>query len=332
MKIAINGFGRIGRAFLRCIMQDAHAQQKIAVAAINIGPATMDLTSYLFQYDSVMGSFAGTVRQEGSTLYINNHAIALYAQKDAATLPWQELGIDWVVDCSGMYTKRQKAMEHINAGAHKVLISAPAQDEDATIIMGINEEVYESSMQVISLGSCTTNAFVPMLQVLDQAFGIESGFMTTVHAYTNTQALLDVDIGDARRSRAAALNIVPTTSGATSTLKKVMPHLMNKIDGCSLRVPVANVSLVDLSFSAQRTMSKELIHSHFEQARNGALKNIMDIATIPLVSSDFMGNSHSVIIDATLTQVTGSLGKVFGWYDNEWGYSSRLKDFLVTMG
>lgn len=332
MRIAINGFGRIGKNFLRTILQDPHASKKIEVVAINIGPSDKKLIAHLFKYDTLMGTYPGKVSLEGDFLTVGAMKIAVLDQANAELLPWKKLGIDWVVDCSGHYTKREKTEQHIKAGAKKVLISAPANGDDVTIIPGVNNTAYNPEKHtVISLGSCTTNAFLPMLKVLDDNFGLTKIFMTTTHAYTNTQVLLDVDCGDARRSRAAALNIVPSTTGATATVSKVLPHLADMVQGMSVRVPVAKVSLLDITFEAKKEISVLLLNKAFEKAAAAPMRGILTTTKEELVSSDFSGNPHSVVVDETLTQAMGSMGKVFGWYDNEWGYSERMKDFLLTV-
>ncbi len=333
MRIAINGFGRIGKNFLRTILQDAQAKKKITVVAINIGPSDKTLVAHQFKYDTLMGTYQGNVSMQGDNLVIDSLKIPILAQAQAQDLPWKAMNIDWVVDCSGHYTKREKAEQHIKAGAKKVLISAPAHGDDVTIIPGVNNEAYDAAKHVIvSLGSCTTNAFLPMLSVLDKNFNLKKIFMVTTHAYTNTQALLDVDTGDARRSRAAALNIVPSTTGATSTVGKVLPRLGPLVQGISIRVPVAKVSLLDITFEAGKEVSIDALNNAFEQAaKTEPLRGILTTTKEELVSSDFNNNPHSVIVDETLTQAMGTMGKVFGWYDNEWGYSERLKDFLMTI-
>jgi len=332
MRIAINGFGRIGKTFLRTILLDKQALKKITVAALNIGPSDKNLVGHLFKYDTLMGIYPGTVLFKNDFLIIDGYEIPILTEKDPEQLPWQKLAIDWVVDCSGKFTKREGAEKHVKAGAQKVLISAPAHGDDVTIIPGVNDEKFDNNNHtIVSLGSCTTNALLPTLKVLYDNLGLQKGFMTTVHAYTNSQALLDVALdNDPRRARAAALNIVPTSSGATSSVAKIIPELADKINGCALRVPVGKVSIVDLSFESNKNLTVDEIHAAFNKAAQTTLQGILAITDEPLVSSDFSGNSHSVIIDATMTQTVGSMGKVFGWYDNEWGYSQRLKDFLMA--
>lgn len=333
LRIAINGFGRIGRNFLRCIMQDANALQKLRVVVINIGPAKRDYVAHMFKYDSLMGTYQGNVMLEGDELIIDGHRIKIIAESDPAAIAWNTFNIDWVVECTGKFTKREGAQKHITAGAHNVLISSPAHDEDVTIIPGVNDGAFDPKKHhIVSLGSCTTNALAPMLKVLNDTFGIEHGFMTTIHAYTNSQVLLDVETKDLRRSRAAALNIIPTTTGAMKVVTKILPELAGKLDGSALRVPVAKVSLIDFTFTSTNPLSTLSINEAFAKAANrGALQNILAITQVPLVSCDFSGDAHSVVIDGLLTAVNGErMGKVFGWYDNEWGYSMRLKDFLIN--
>lgn len=330
MNIAINGFGRIGRNFLRALLKDPQASKKITVAAINIGPGDIKLAAHLFKHDTLLGPFQGTVEVDDSSLVVNGNRIALLAQTDPAKINWKQYAIDWVVECTGKFTKREGAQLHINAGAKQVLISAPAHGEDITIIPGVNDVAYDATKhKIVSLGSCTTNAFLPTLKVLNDAFTLTQGFMTTVHAYTNSQVLLDVERSDPRRARAAALNIIPTTTGAGKLVGKILPELDGKIGACSLRVPVGKCSLLDLSFTAAKSITVQSINDAFTKAAQGNLKGIVAITQEPLVSSDFSGNDHSVTIDAPLTQTQGTMGKVFGWYDNEWGYSVRLKDFLM---
>ncbi|HEX2977825.1 MAG TPA: glyceraldehyde 3-phosphate dehydrogenase NAD-binding domain-containing protein [Candidatus Babeliales bacterium] len=329
-RIAINGFGRIGKTFLRVIMADAAAKKDLEVVAINIGPAKTDLIGHLFQYDTLMGKFPGTVEQRGNELIIDGKKIALIAEKDPANLNWAALKIDWVVECSGKFTHREDAEKHLKAGAKKVLISAPATDEDVSIIPGVNDAMYDAKKHnIVSLGSCTTNAVFPLLKVLHDQCGLEQAMMMTTHAYTNTQVLLDVEAKDPRTSRAAALNIIPTSTGAAKMVPKVMPALAGKVEMSSVRVPVGKVSLIELTFLSTKKLSAEIINTAFIDASKQSMRGIIEVESKPLVSSDFSGNSSSVILDAPLTRSLGTLSSVFGWYDNEWGYSCRLKDFLM---
>lgn len=328
--IAINGFGRIGRVFLRVLCMDQEALKKINIAVINVGPATISYVAHMFKYDTLMGTFPGEVAIEGDQLIINGISITLIAFTDIAKFQWHAYHVDWVVDCTGQFTNRKDAQKHIAAGAKKVLISAPGKDMDCCIIMGVNDAAYQpKNHHVVSLGSCTSNAFIPVLHVLDKAFGVEKGCMQTVHAYTNSQVLLDVEAKDLRCSRAAALNIIPTTTGASSILKVIMPHLHDKVTAVSLRVPVGKVSLIDMSLLLKNQTTVDQLNALFEDASLHRFKNIIDVSYDPLVSSDFAGNYHSVIVDAMLTQVIDSMVHVYGWYDNEWGYSMRIKDFLI---
>lgn len=332
MRIALNGFGRIGKNFLRCILADDYARDTIDIVAINVGPADVSALEYMVKYDTILRTFPGFVRMSNNTLTIDRYSIKIYAETDATKLPWAQEKIDWVVDVSGKYTQRDTAEQHMQAGAGAVLISAPAQGEDCTIILGINAHVFDADThKIVSLGSCTTNAIVPLIKIIDDAFGIQYGTMTTVHAYTSTQSLLDgnAEINDPRRSRAATLNIVPTSTGAMDVVTRVLPHLEGKLSGCALRVPVSVVSIVDFVFTAHTQFDKKAINAACKEAvNNTALKGFAAFSTDPLVSSDYQGNSNSVIIDALMTQAAGPMGKIFGWYDNEWGYSCRLRDFL----
>lgn len=335
MRISINGFGRIGKTFLRTLLSDKKAFHTIQVAAINIGPSIFDWVAHSFKYDTLMGTYAGTVILKGNKLFIDGNEIELIAEPDPRNIDWKKRSIDWVVEASGRFTKQDKAMLHINpAGAGHVLITAPASGPDiATIVPGINDEQFNKQKDlIVSLGSCTTNALIPVLKVLNDEFGIIQSCMTTVHAYTNTQVLLDIQTDDPRRSRAAALNIVPTTTGVSQVVEKVLPGMGARFMGVSLRVPVGKVSIIDLVFTAQQTFSVEKINAVLKNAAHGKLQSIMSFTTEPLVSSDFFNNPHSVIVDGLLTSAQDGMAKVFGWYDNEWGYCERLKDFLVKNG
>ncbi len=330
MRIAINGFGRIGRNFLRTIMYDVQARKDLEVVVINIGPSDPCHIAHLFTYDTLMGKFKGTVAQRENLLIVDEHHIPLIAAKDPADCDWKKYNVDWVIDASGRYTSQQLAQQHIAAGAHHVLVTAPCKGDVVTIVPGVNNEVYNRQRdKIVSLASCTTNALVPMLKVLHDAFTIEQAFMTTVHAYTNTQVLIDVETDDPRRSRAAALNIIPTSTGAASVVEVIMPELKNKIELSSLRVPVATVSLIDLTVTTRTNATVQEINQAFTHAGAGQLKGILSVTNEPLVSSDYMGCDYSVVVDMPLTQASRNMSKTFGWYDNEWGYSMRLKDFLL---
>lgn len=331
LSIAINGFGRIGRTFLRTIVTDKNALSKLQVTVINIGPEKIDAVAHMFKYDTILGTFHGIVELKNNTLIIDDKIeIKIIAETDPKRIDWSTYNIDWVVDASGQFTTKEKASQHINSGAKNVLISAPAKNEDITIIPGVNMTDYKPGKDhIVSLGSCTTNAFVTMLKVLEEKFGIEQGYMTTIHAYTNTQVLLDVQDGDLRRSRAAALNIIPTTTGAAKLVGKIMPALDGKIDAVAVRVPVAIVSLIDLVFLSKTEISSQSLNDAFCEASEKTLKGIINFSNEPLVSSDYVQSPFSVTIDGLLTQGKNKMGKLFGWYDNEWGYSMRLRDFLL---
>lgn len=330
INVAINGFGRIGRNFLRALLSNNTASKKITVSVINIGPAKLDMIAHMFKYDTLLGTFPETVSYENGFLFIGDHKIAIIAEVDPKAIDWKKYHVQWVVESSGQFTSRDRAELHIHAGAPYVLISAPAKGEDISIIPGVNENDFNPQKdKVVSLGSCTTNAFVPMLKLLDDAFGIAQGFMTTIHAYTNTQVLLDVEDSDERRSRAAALNIIPTTTGASKMVGKLLPNLEGKVDAVAIRVPVAKVSLIDLVIHATSSLTPEGVNTVFKKASEGALKGIVGYSQEPLVSSDYSGDNHSVTIDAQLTKTNDRMAQLFGWYDNEWGYSMRLVDFLL---
>lgn len=331
--IAINGFGRIGKTFLRTILLDPRARNKIKVQTINIGPCDIHNVAHLFKYDSLMGTFAQTVKMKESTLSIDDYPIEIIAELSPEQINWSQRSIDWVVEASGHFTCKDKAMQHIKkGGATHVLITAPAEDADITIVPGINDKSFDTNKHaLVSLGSCTTNAVTPMLKILQDNFGITRAFMTTVHAYTNTQALLDIQMEDPRRSRAAALNIVPSTTGVSKTIESVLPGMGAKFHGTSLRVPVAKVSLIDLVFDCSCTVTPETLNSAFLKATTSSLHNIVSFTQEPLVSTDYYNCPYSVVIDGQLTAAQGSMGKLFGWYDNEWGYCQRLKDFLLTI-
>jgi glyceraldehyde 3-phosphate dehydrogenase len=324
-KIAINGFGRIGR----CIVRALHERkvQDLEVVAIN------DLTdaatlAHLYNYDSVHGRAEPRATPREGALEIEGKTLRILAEKDPAKLPWKELGVDIVFECTGLFTDRDKAAVHIHAGAKKVVISAPAKGHDATIVLGVNTDLYDPAKHhVISCGSCTTNCLAPVAKVLLESFGIKQGLMTTVHSYTNDQSVLDIPHrkGDLRRARAAAVNIIPSSTGAAKALAEVIPALKGKFDGCSLRVPTVDVSIVDLSVETERPLTKETLHAAMKAASEGPLKDILGYETQPLVSSDFLGDPRSSVFDATQTLVMGDhFVKVFAWYDNEWGFSNRM--------
>lgn len=331
MRLAINGFGRIGKTFLRVLCSDKQASEKLDIAVINVGPSSIENVAHFFKYDTLMGVYQGTVVLSDNFLCIDNKKIEIISQPTPSQNVWGKKGIDWVVDCSGRFTERDKAEIHIDQGATKVLISAPASDEDIAIIPGVNDNLFDAKKHtIISLGSCTTNALFPVLKVLFDAGYFQHGIATTIHAYTPSQALLDTNNNDVERSRAAALNIVPTKTGAASMVAKIMPTLKNKIDIVAVRVPVAKVSLLELVFQACQNIEIALLHDTFKEAANNAMKNIICVSQEALVSSDFYGRPESVIIDTSMTRTCQTLGTIFGWYDNEWGYSQRIKDFLLS--
>ena len=329
-KIAINGFGRIGKTFLRVLLEDKKPQDELQVVAINIGPGKIEQAALLFQYDSVMGRFPGKIEYTDSTLKVNGYKIKIISELDPSKINWGDLGIDWVVEATGKFSTKEKAMQHCKSGCKKVLITAPCQDEDITIIPGVNDSSYDATKhQIVSLGSCTTNCFAPMVKVLKESFNFTQGLMTTIHAYTNDQVLLDVEHKDPRRARAAALNIIPTKTGAEKVIIKIYPEFDGKIRANAIRVPTPVVSLVDFTFITNENLTKEKINQAFKSYSENQLKGILEYCIDPLVSSDFAQNCHSCIIDSQLTTTTGNISKAFGWYDNEYGYCCRLKDFLL---
>ena len=330
VKVAINGFGRIGRLVARALYESKRTD--IELVAIN-DLATLEGNKILLKYDSVHGPFPFSVDvKDEKTLVINGKPVVVTQEKDPTKLPWGDLGIDIVFECTGIFTKREKAAMHLQAGAKKVLISAPAEEEDITVVYGVNSDKLKAEHTVVSNASCTTNCLAPVAKVLHEAIGIESGFMTTIHSYTGDQNTVDTFHKDLHRARAAALNIIPTSTGAAKAVGKVLPELKGKLDGVSLRVPTPNVSVVDLKFIAARETTAEEVNAALKAAADGAMKGIMEFATDPLVSIDFRGNPHSSIIDAAYTKVMdGDFVKVMSWYDNEWGYSNRCVDLLKKL-
>lgn len=325
MRIGINGFGRIGRAVLRAGI----ARQGIEWVAVN------DLTdantlAHLLKYDSVHGKFAGSVEAKEGGLVVNGKEIKVLAVRSPNELPWKDLGVEVVVESSGLFTKKEQAEAHLLAGAKKVIISAPAKGDVATIVMGVNEESYNPEVHhILSNASCTTNCLAPLAKVLLSNFGIERGFMTTIHSYTNDQRILDLPHKDLRRARAAALSMIPTTTGAAKAMSLVIPELTGKLDGFSMRVPTPNVSVVDFVVTAQKSATKDEVNNAFKKAAlEGPLAKYLEYCEEPLVSGDFNGNPASSIFDSALTMVNGNLIKVIGWYDNEWGYSCRVIDLI----
>lgn len=328
-RIAINGFGRIGRNVLRAVYEQPEKYGDIEVAAINdlTDPATL---AHLLKYDSVFGIFKGEVSSTDDSIVVNGKKIRVHSQKDPGSLPWNEDGVEVVVESTGMFTDKEKASAHLKAGAKKVIISAPGKNEDITIVMGVNEDKYnKDEHHIISNASCTTNCLAPVAKVLHDNFGIEKGLMTTIHSYTNDQRILDLPHKDLRRARAAAVSMIPTTTGAAKAVSLVIPDLKGKLDGGAIRVPTPNVSLVDLVCSFEKKTSIEEINAAVKKAADGPLKGILQYCEEPLVSVDFVGNSHSSIFDAPSTRVIdGNFIKIMSWYDNEWGYSVRVLDLV----
>ena len=329
MKVGINGFGRIGRNFFRAIeVSDVDVQ----VVGINDLTDTKTL-AHLLKYDSILGRFNGTVIAEDGAIVVNGIRIPIFAERDPADLPWGKIGAEIVVESTGFFTDADLAGKHMTAGAKKVIISAPAKGEDITIVMGVNEDNYDpASHNIISNASCTTNCLAPMAKAIDDAFGIERGLMTTIHAYTNDQSLLDFPHSDLRRSRAAALNMIPTSTGAAKAIGLVMPHLKGKLDGYAMRVPVPTGSATDLTVELKTAATKEEINAVVKAAAEGPLKGILQYTEDPIVSSDIVTDPSSCIFDSSLTNVNGNMVKVLGWYDNEWGYSNRLVDLVKFVG
>ena len=327
-KVGINGFGRIGRLALKAIIQ--RCDGKAEVAAVN------DLTdaktnAHLFKYDSNYGTYPGKVEAKDDGIVVDGRTIKVLAEREPAKIPWRDYGVDIVIESTGLFTQASKAAAHLQAGAKKVIISAPAQEEDISIVLGVNEEKYEPAKhRIISNGSCTTNCIAPVVKVLNQNFGIVHGLMTTVHAYTNDQKILDVFHRDLRRARSAGTNIIPTTTGAAKVVGVVIPELQGKLHGIALRVPVSSVSIVDFVTDLKKKASVEEINVAFRKAADGELKGILEYCDQPLVSSDFKGNPASSIFDALSTMVIDdNLTKVLAWHDNEWGYSCRLADLTA---
>ena len=323
VRIGINGFGRIGRGFVRCM---AKAQGSLELVLINDLTDTKTL-AHLLRHDSVHGRYPGTVEVEDGALIIDGQKVKIAAEKDPAALKWKELGVDVVVESTGHFVDKDGAGKHLKAGAKKVIISAPAKSPDVTLCCGINLEAYKpAEHHIISNASCTTNCLAPVAKVLNDSFGIVSGIMTTIHSYTNDQRILDLPHKDLRRARAAALSMIPTTTGAAKALKEVIPALAGKLDGMAIRVPTPNVSLVDLTARLEKKASKDEVNEAFRKAAAGPLKGILQVVDEELVSCDFNGDRHSSSVDAALTTVIGDQVKVLSWYDNEMGYSQRLYD------
>ncbi|MCO6487337.1 MAG: type I glyceraldehyde-3-phosphate dehydrogenase [Phaeodactylibacter sp.] len=326
-KIAINGFGRIGRLTFRNLLN----MKGVEVVAVN------DLTdnhtlAHLLKYDSVQGKFNGTVTSDDNNLYVNGKTIAAMAERDPKKLPWKEMGVDLVLECTGLFTDAEKAGWHLEAGAKKVVISAPAKGSNIpTIVLGVNDEKIKADANIFSNASCTTNCLAPMVKVLDDLCTIERGFMTTIHAYTGDQNIVDAPHKDLRRARAAAMSIVPTSTGAAKAVGEVLPHLKGKLNGNAMRVPVPDGSVTDFTVVVKNPVGADAINAAFKKASEGALKGILEYNEDPIVSADIIGNPHSCIFDSELTMVSDNLVKVVGWYDNEAGYSARLADLAVRI-
>ena len=331
IRVAINGYGRIGRNIIRAHYEGGKKHDIQFVAVNDLGDAKTN--AHLTRYDTAHGKFPGTVVVDGDAMVVNGDRIQVCAKRNPAELPWKALGVDLVMECTGLFTSKEKASAHIAAGAKKVIISAPGgKDVDATVVYGVNHQVLKAAHTVISNASCTTNCLAPVAKVLNDAVGLVSGLMTTIHAYTNDQVLTDVYHEDLRRARSATMSMIPTKTGAAAAVGLVLPELNGKLDGFAMRVPTINVSVVDLSFIAGRSTTVEEVNGLMKQAADGALKGILEYNKDPLVSIDFNHNPASSIFDATLTKVSGgTLVKVCAWYDNEWGFSNRMLDTTVAL-
>jgi glyceraldehyde 3-phosphate dehydrogenase len=328
IRVGINGFGRIGRLTLRTINQ--YHKEELEVAAIN------DLTNtatnaHLLKWDSTYGPYPGSVAASDDAITVNGHKVKVFSERDPGSIPWRDCGVDIVIESTGLFTDAAKASAHLRGGAKKVLISAPAKDEDVTIVLGVNEAKYDPKKHtIISNASCTTNGIAPVVKVLHDSFGVDKGLMTTIHAYTNDQRIQDMVHDDLRRARAAAVNIIPTTTGAAHAVSLVIPDLKGRLHGMAFRVPVATVSVIDFVAELKQEITAEQVNQAFKSAAEGPLAGIMEYCEEPLVSTDFKGNTASTIVDALSTMVIGgNMVKVFAWYDNEWGYSCRLADLTA---
>ena len=329
IRVGINGFGRIGRNVLRAALDDGG----IEFAAVN-DITSPDTLAHLLQYDSVLGNLSEPVSVEGNRLQVGGRSFTVLSERDPGALPWADLGVDVVVESTGLFTKRDDAGKHLAAGAKRVIITAPAKGPDLTLVLGVNDESYDpAAHRIISNASCTTNCLAPVAKVLHDGFGFRRGWMTTVHAYTNDQRLLDLPHKDLRRARAAGVSMIPTTTGAAVAVGEVLPALKGKLDGIAMRVPTPNVSVVDLVAEVERPATAEAVNAAFAAAEAGRLNGILHLSSAPLVSIDFRGNPHSSIVDAAYTSVMdGNFVKILSWYDNEWGYSSRCVDLIKLLG
>ena len=329
VKVGINGFGRIGRNFYRAILASG---ADIEVVGVNDLTDTKTL-AHLLKYDSILGRLPVTVSADDGEIIVDGKALPVFAERDPAALPWGKVGADIVIESTGFFTDAASAGKHLSAGARKVIISAPAKGEDITIVMGVNDDTYDSAIHnIISNASCTTNCLAPMAKVIDEAFGIERGMMTTIHAYTTDQSILDFPHSDLRRARAAAINMIPTTTGAAKAVSLVLPHLAGRLDGYAMRVPVPTGSATDLTVELKRSATREEVNAVVKAAAEGPLKGILVYTEDPIVSSDIVTDPASCVFDALLTNVNGNMLKVVGWYDNEWGYSNRLVDLVGLVG
>jgi glyceraldehyde 3-phosphate dehydrogenase len=330
VRVAINGFGRIGRLVLRAALK-----REVGIDFVAVNDITDAKTlAHLLHYDSVHGAWPERFSAEGSSITVGGKSIRALSESNPAALPWKELGIDVVLECTGKFTDRDKASCHLAAGARRVLVSAPAKGADATFVMGVNDSTYDPAKHtVVSIASCTTNCLAPVADVLDKTFGIERGFMTTIHAYTSDQRLQDSPHKDLRRARAAALSMIPTSTGAAKAIGLVIPSLQGRLDGISVRVPVVNGSVLDLTVNVSRPATVASVNAAMREAASGPMMGILEYSEDPIVSSDIIGNPHSSIFDAPLTMVSGDrVVKVFSWYDNEWGFSNRMVDALLLLG
>jgi glyceraldehyde 3-phosphate dehydrogenase len=329
IKVGINGFGRIGRNILRAALEQGADLDFVAVNDITDAKTL----AHLLKYDSILGNLPQAIEARDGGIVVGQDQFKVFAEKDPAKLPWKDLGVEVVFEGTGRFTKRDDAAKHLDAGAKKVIITAPATGPDATFVMGVNEDTYDPSKHhVVSNASCTTNCLAPFVKVIDEAFGIKKGWMTTIHSYTNDQQLLDLPHKDLRRARAAALSMIPTTTGAAKAVGEVLPSLKGKLDGFAMRVPTPNVSVVDLAVLVTKPATAESVNAAFREAAKGRLKGILAVEDAPLVSSDFKSNPNSSIVDAAYTKVMdGDFVKVLSWYDNEWGYSSRCVDLVKYM-
>jgi glyceraldehyde 3-phosphate dehydrogenase len=329
-RVAINGFGRIGRQVFKAIYNDYGDDLHVVAANDLTDPHTL---AHLLKWDSTYGGFEGEIDSDGDSIQVDEMDIKVYAERDPSKLPWGDLGIDLVIESTGFFTDATKAAAHRSAGAKKVIITAPANNEDLTLVIGVNDDRYDPAVHhIVSNASCTTNCLAPVAKVLHQHFGIAHALMSTVHSYTNDQVILDAPHKDLRRARSAALSIIPTTTGAARAVALVMPELRGRFDGFALRVPTPTVSLIDLTVQFESDVTADAINRAFQQEASGALENILDYTEEPLVSMDFRGNPNSAIVDGLSTMVTGNrLGKVVAWYDNEWGYSCRVADLAAMM-